>query len=311
MNNLPRPHLSPRSMLPTLRYHGQNPLQPLALPLPRTMPSLHPTVPTQPTTPRMPTPAAQAIPTTPSRNTTIRRHNISRKCIHCKVPHIGGPLHCKVNKMRMRPFTTTTASTQTGNYTCSTCVLPPTSPNATLPAPFDFTDTPDPASPLPAPSNYTYSSVGPLSPYLTQTSPPSMTTSPAPPTPTSATSQATKPSVSNVGPLVPNILSSISTIIPHPPSITGFNIRYSAITSLIIHLQTEVECSEMPASSLIFTPEFCLLDHDAISRKKSLKLRFFLCRMDLLRTEVVHLHVGHFQINRSAVFVRLAGVHSM
>ena len=163
MNNLPRPHLSPRSMLPTLRYHGQNPLQPLALPLPRAMPSLHPTVPTQPTTPRMPTPAAQAIPTTPSRNTTIRRHNISRKCIHCKVPHIGGPLHCKVNKMRMRPFTTTTASTQTGNYTCSTCVLPPTSPNTTLPAPFDFTDTPDPASPLPAPSNYTYSSVGPLS----------------------------------------------------------------------------------------------------------------------------------------------------
>ena len=62
-------------------------------------------------------------------------------------------------------------------------------------------DTPDPASPLPAPSNYTYSSVGPLSPYLTQTSPPSMATSP-PPTPTSATSQATKPSVSNVGPLV-------------------------------------------------------------------------------------------------------------
>ena len=201
MNNLPRPHLSPRSMLPTLRYHGQNPLQPLALPLPRAMPSLHPTVPTQPTTPRMPTPAAQAIPTTPSRNTTIRRHNISRKCIHCKVPHIGGPLHCKVNKMRMRPFTTTTASTQTGNYTCSTCVLPPTSPNTTLPAPFDFTDTPDPASPLPAPSNYTYSYVGPLSPYLTQTSPPSMATSP-PPTPTSATSQATKPSVSNVGPLV-------------------------------------------------------------------------------------------------------------
>ena len=120
------------------------------------MPILHPTVPTQPTTPRMPTPAAQAIPTTPSRNTTIRRHNISRKCIHCKVHHIRGPLHCKVNKMRMRPFTTTTASTQTGNYTCSTCVLPPTSPNTTLPAPFDFTDTPDPASPLPAPSNYTY-----------------------------------------------------------------------------------------------------------------------------------------------------------
>ena len=127
------------------------------------MPSLHPTVPTQLTTPRMPTSAAQAIPTTPSRNTTIRRHNISRKCIHCKVPHIGGPLHCKVNKMRIRPFTTTTASTQTGNYTCSTCVLPPTSPNTTLPAPFDFTDTPDPASPLPAPSNCTYSSVGPLS----------------------------------------------------------------------------------------------------------------------------------------------------
>ena len=188
------------------------------------MPILHPTVPTQPTTPRMPAPAAQAIPTTPSCNTTIRRHNILRKCIHCKVHHIRGPLHCRVNKMSMRPFTTTTASTQTGNYTCSTCVLPPTSPNTTLPAPFDFTDTPDPASPLPAPSNYTYSSVGPLSPYLTQTLPPSMATSPhlhistsphlhistsphlhistsPPPTPP-ATSQATKPSVSNVGPLV-------------------------------------------------------------------------------------------------------------
>ena len=97
------------------------------------MPILHPTVPTQPTTPRMPAPAAQAIPTTPSRNTTIRRHNILRKCIHCKVHHIRGPLHCRVNKMRMRPFTTTTASTQTGNYTCSTCVLPPTSPNTTRP----------------------------------------------------------------------------------------------------------------------------------------------------------------------------------
>lgn len=199
MNNLPRPHFSPRIMMPTLRYHGQNPL---ALPLPRAMPALHPTVPTQPTTPRMPTPAAQAIPTTPSRNTTIRRHNISRKCIHCKVYHIGGPLHCRVNKMRMRPFTTTTASTQTGNYTCSTCALPPTSPNTTLPAPFGFTDTPDPASPVsPAPSNHTYSSMGPLSPNLIQTSPPSMSTSP-PPTLSSTSSQATKPSVSNVGPLV-------------------------------------------------------------------------------------------------------------
>ena len=182
---------------------GQNPLQPLALPLHRAMPSLHPTVPTQPTTPRMPTPAAQAIPTTPSRKTTIRRHYILRKFIHCKVPHIGGPLHCKVNKMRMRPLTTTTASTQTGNYTCSTCVLPPTSPNTTRPACTLWLWHSRPS--LSTSSAIYHFSLhlqlcGPIISIL-NTDITSKHGHILPPPP-SATSQATKPSVSNVGPLV-------------------------------------------------------------------------------------------------------------
>lgn len=98
------------------------------------------------------------------RNTTIRRHNISRKCTHCKVIHIGGPLHCPVNKMRMRPITLTTSSTQFDSYSCSTCDLSATSPtssNTTQPAPFKD-----------SPALSSYSSLGTLSPNFIQTSPP-------------------------------------------------------------------------------------------------------------------------------------------
>ena len=176
MNNSPR--------MPILRYHGQNPL---ALPAPRAMPALR--APTRPITLRMPTPVNQIIPTTPC----IRRHNISRKCIHCKVIHIGGPLQCPINKMRMRPIKLTTSSTQTDRYSCSTCDLSaaaasPSSSHTALPAPLNS-----------SPALSTYSSLGPLSPNLVQTSPPNFPQSPTLP---STSSQATKPSVSNAGPLI-------------------------------------------------------------------------------------------------------------
>ena len=40
-------------------------------------------------------------------------------------------------------------------------------------------------------------------------------------------------------------------MIPNPQSITGFSIKYSAMTLFNVHLQTETVCSDRPESSLI------------------------------------------------------------
>ena len=204
-------NLSPRiPVMPTLRlYPGFNP-RTLPNPFARAMPALQLTVPNQPTISRMPAPA----PATSTQSPTpfVIRRVTSRKCTHCNVRHIGGPYHCTVNKMRMRPFSTTNSSTQTGDYTCNTCepsaststtpatTTPVASPNTTRTPPNSPSSLP---APFASPVHSTYSSIGPLSPHLTQTSPPSMTTSPpAALSPIIPTSSAEKPSVSNVGPVV-------------------------------------------------------------------------------------------------------------